>query len=182
MGSRVLGRPTFLLSAAWWLLGVGALRGRADSGLLMAWLLLLATSIPLEVWASWTRDGCFRVGSAGGGDRLRRLGLCAAVRSRRNRHPRLVASGEMKWEKSGVEEYGGPRWSVAVAQRACGGPAAGGGLGLEPGERRLRGEDRGASAAWRHRGENPGTPRRGPARGACGAKCGAQSRGTAESG
>lgn len=61
----LIGRTSLLLAvhaghyglwvAAWWVLGVGALHGQLDVGLLSAWLMLLATSVPLQVWASWTR-------------------------------------------------------------------------------------------------------------------------------
>jgi ATP-binding cassette subfamily B protein len=41
--------------AAWWLVGKGALAGRVDWGWLGAWVLLLATIVPMQLWTSWAQ-------------------------------------------------------------------------------------------------------------------------------
>jgi ATP-binding cassette, subfamily B, bacterial len=38
---------------SWWIIGVGALEGRLDRGLLLAWALLLATVVPLRAAVTW---------------------------------------------------------------------------------------------------------------------------------
>jgi ATP-binding cassette, subfamily B, bacterial len=47
---------------AWWAIGVGALQGRLDRGLLIAWILLLLTIVPLRLLASW-KQGVLSVGA-----------------------------------------------------------------------------------------------------------------------
>lgn len=41
--------------AAWWTLARGALGGRLDRGWLLAWALLMATAVPLSLFASWAQ-------------------------------------------------------------------------------------------------------------------------------
>lgn len=42
-----------LFIGSWWLLGLAALQGRIDRGLLYAWILLLLTIVPLRMLATW---------------------------------------------------------------------------------------------------------------------------------
>jgi ATP-binding cassette, subfamily B, bacterial len=48
------GAQYLLWIASWWMLGAGALQGRVDRGSLIAWGLILATSIPARMIALWT--------------------------------------------------------------------------------------------------------------------------------
>lgn len=43
-----------VMIASWWVLGLGALRGRLDRGWLVAWALLLLMFAPLRAWESWS--------------------------------------------------------------------------------------------------------------------------------
>ncbi|HEX8116168.1 MAG TPA: hypothetical protein VF521_02740, partial [Pyrinomonadaceae bacterium] len=49
---------------SWWVIGQAALGGRADRGLLAAWVLLLLTTIPLRLLETWSA-GLFAVGAGG---------------------------------------------------------------------------------------------------------------------
>ncbi|MBV9927353.1 MAG: ABC transporter ATP-binding protein [Acidobacteria bacterium] len=49
---------------SWWVIGQAALGGRADGGLLAAWVLLLLTTIPLRLFETWS-SGLFAVGAGG---------------------------------------------------------------------------------------------------------------------
>lgn len=49
---------------SWWVIGRAALGGRADRGLLAAWVLLLLTTIPLRLLETWSA-GLFAVGAGG---------------------------------------------------------------------------------------------------------------------
>lgn len=49
---------------SWWVIGQAALGGRADAGLLAAWLLLLLTMIPLRLVETWV-SGLFAIGAGG---------------------------------------------------------------------------------------------------------------------
>ena len=49
---------------SWWVIGQAALGGRADSGLIAAWVLLLATTIPLRLVETWS-SGLFAIGAGG---------------------------------------------------------------------------------------------------------------------
>lgn len=49
---------------SWWVIGQAALGGRADWGLLAAWVLLLSTTIPLRLLETWSA-GLFAVGAGG---------------------------------------------------------------------------------------------------------------------
>jgi ATP-binding cassette subfamily B protein len=49
---------------SWWVIGQAALGGRADRGLLAAWVLLLMTTIPLRLLETWSA-GLFAVGAGG---------------------------------------------------------------------------------------------------------------------
>ena len=62
--------------AAWWVLGAGALQGRIDRGLLLAWLLLLGAMLPCRVIATWLQG---RVAIGAGGVLKQRL-LAGALR------------------------------------------------------------------------------------------------------
>lgn len=49
---------------AWWVIGWGALQGRFDWGLLWAWVLLLLTTIPLQIIENWLQNSfAIRAGS-----------------------------------------------------------------------------------------------------------------------
>jgi ATP-binding cassette subfamily B protein len=60
--SHVAQYALWLLS--WWVIGEAALGGRADRGLLAAWVLLLLTTIPLRLVETWSA-GLFAVGAGG---------------------------------------------------------------------------------------------------------------------
>jgi ATP-binding cassette subfamily B protein len=60
--SHVTQYVLWLLS--WWVIGQAALGGRADRGLLAAWVLLLLTTIPLRLVETWSA-GLFAVGAGG---------------------------------------------------------------------------------------------------------------------
>jgi ATP-binding cassette subfamily B protein len=60
--SHVAQYALWLLS--WWVIGQAALGGRADRGLLAAWVLLLLTTIPLRLLETWSA-GLFAVGAGG---------------------------------------------------------------------------------------------------------------------
>jgi ATP-binding cassette subfamily B protein len=62
--------------AAWWLVGRAALEGRTDWGWLTAWLLLLATIVPLQIWTTWLQ-GTLAIGV---GTLLKRRLLLGALR------------------------------------------------------------------------------------------------------
>lgn len=49
---------------SWWVIGQAALGGRADRGLLAAWVLLLLTTIPLRLAETWSA-GLFAIGAGG---------------------------------------------------------------------------------------------------------------------
>src|SRR5215207_201631 len=49
---------------SWWVIGQAALGGRADRGLLAAWVLLLLTAIPLRLVETWV-SGLFAIGAGG---------------------------------------------------------------------------------------------------------------------
>jgi len=51
IGAHVLEYALWILS--WWLIGQGALEGRLDWGWLLAWALLLVTTIPLRALTTW---------------------------------------------------------------------------------------------------------------------------------
>ncbi len=57
-GAHGLYYSAWLLS--WWTIGAGVLQGRVEPGWLMAWALLLATLIPLRMWATWNQ-GLFAI-------------------------------------------------------------------------------------------------------------------------
>ena len=61
---------------AWWLVGRGALEGRTDWGWLTAWVLLLATIVPLQIWTTWLQ-GTLAIGV---GTLLKRRLLVGALR------------------------------------------------------------------------------------------------------
>ena len=56
--------------AAWWVLGAQALSGRADSGSLAAWALLLVTMVPFRMLSTWLQGS---IAIAGGGLLRQRL-------------------------------------------------------------------------------------------------------------
>ena len=60
--SHVAQYALWLLS--WWVIGQAALGGRADWGLLAAWVLLLVTTIPLKLLGTWSA-GLFSIGAGG---------------------------------------------------------------------------------------------------------------------
>ncbi|MFL6256801.1 MAG: ATP-binding cassette domain-containing protein [Pyrinomonadaceae bacterium] len=60
--SHVAQYALWLLS--WWVIGQAALGGRADRGLLAAWVLLLLTTIPLRLLETWS-SGLFAIGAGG---------------------------------------------------------------------------------------------------------------------
>lgn len=60
--SHVAQYALWLLS--WWVIGQAALGGRADRGLLAAWVLLLLTTIPLRLAETWSA-GLFAIGAGG---------------------------------------------------------------------------------------------------------------------
>lgn len=60
--SHVAQYALWLLS--WWVIGQAALGGRADWGLLTAWVLLLITTIPLKLFGTWSA-GLFSIGAGG---------------------------------------------------------------------------------------------------------------------
>jgi ATP-binding cassette, subfamily B, bacterial len=62
--------------AGWWIIGLGALQGRLDPGLLVAWGLLLATLVPLRAAVTWLQG---RVAITASGLLKERL-LCGALR------------------------------------------------------------------------------------------------------
>ncbi len=49
---------------SWWVIGQAALGGRADRGLIAAWVLLLVTTIPLRLVETWS-SGLFAIGAGG---------------------------------------------------------------------------------------------------------------------
>ena len=49
---------------SWWVIGQAALGGRADRGLIAAWVLLLVTTIPLKLLSTWSA-GLFSIGAGG---------------------------------------------------------------------------------------------------------------------
>ena len=49
---------------SWWVIGQAALGGRADRGLIAAWVLLLLTMIPLRLVETWS-SGLFAIGAGG---------------------------------------------------------------------------------------------------------------------
>jgi ATP-binding cassette subfamily B protein len=49
---------------SWWVIGRAALGGRADGGLMAAWVLLVVTTIPLRLVETWS-SGLFAVGAGG---------------------------------------------------------------------------------------------------------------------
>jgi ATP-binding cassette subfamily B protein len=49
---------------SWWVIGQAALGGRADWGLIAAWVLLLVTTIPLKLLGTWSA-GLFSIGAGG---------------------------------------------------------------------------------------------------------------------
>ncbi|MDT5271451.1 MAG: ATP-binding cassette, subfamily bacterial [Acidobacteriota bacterium] len=49
---------------SWWVIGQAALGGRAERGLLAAWVLLLMTTIPLRLVETWS-SGLFAIGAGG---------------------------------------------------------------------------------------------------------------------
>ncbi|HWS89965.1 MAG TPA: ABC transporter ATP-binding protein [Pyrinomonadaceae bacterium] len=49
---------------SWWVIGQAALGGRADQGLIAAWVLLLVTTIPLRLVETWS-SGLFAIGAGG---------------------------------------------------------------------------------------------------------------------
>ena len=51
-----------LFMLAWWVLGWGALEGRLDRGVLLAWALLLLTVVPLRLLATW-EQGLVAIGA-----------------------------------------------------------------------------------------------------------------------
>ena len=62
--------------AAWFIVGVGALEGRLDRGLLLAWALLLLTLVPIRGFITWLQG---LVSITAGGILKERL-LCGALR------------------------------------------------------------------------------------------------------
>jgi ATP-binding cassette subfamily B protein len=61
---------------AWWLIGLAAMQGRLDTGLLIAWILLLATMVPLRLLAAW-KQGVLAIG---GGALLKKRLLAGALK------------------------------------------------------------------------------------------------------
>jgi ATP-binding cassette subfamily B protein len=49
---------------SWWMIGRGALEGQLDQGWLLAWALLLLTTVPLQVLAMWSQ-GALALGAGG---------------------------------------------------------------------------------------------------------------------
>lgn len=63
---------------AWWTIGRAALQGRFDAGWLVAWLLLLLTLVPLQLWVAWLQGHL----SIHAGTLLKRRLLLGVLRSR----------------------------------------------------------------------------------------------------
>ena len=54
----------FLVLLAWWLMGRGALEGRLDQGWLLAWALILLTTVPFRLLTIWSQ-GVLAIGAGG---------------------------------------------------------------------------------------------------------------------
>ena len=54
----------FLLLLSWWLVGRGALEGRLDQGWLLAWALILLTTVPFRLLTIWSQ-GVLAIGAGG---------------------------------------------------------------------------------------------------------------------
>jgi ATP-binding cassette subfamily B protein len=54
----------FLLLLSWWLVGRGALEGRLDLGWLLAWGLILLTTVPFRLLMIWSQ-GVLAIGAGG---------------------------------------------------------------------------------------------------------------------
>ena len=54
----------FLVLLSWWLMGRGALEGRLDQGWLLAWALILLTTVPFRLLTIWSQ-GVLAIGAGG---------------------------------------------------------------------------------------------------------------------
>jgi ATP-binding cassette, subfamily B, bacterial len=54
----------FLVLLSWWMIGRGALEGRLDWGWLLAWALLLLSSVPFRLFTTWSQ-GLLALGAGG---------------------------------------------------------------------------------------------------------------------
>lgn len=72
------------LTGAWWLIGRAALQGRFDSGTMLAWVFLLLTLVPLNIFATWSQ-GVFALG-VGGFLKLRLLAGALRLQTDETRH------------------------------------------------------------------------------------------------